>query len=81
MALVTYVTLLVGRTTIHWHFVSNKRTRETQNPKLKIQTRNSEMFISLMVSELSLYDGLVQYGLYVRGINRSQVFQLICSSP
>ena len=37
MALVTYVTLLVGRTTIHWHFVSNKRTRETQNPKLKIQ--------------------------------------------
>ena len=32
------------------------------------------MFISLMVSELSLYDGLVQYGFHVRGINRSQVF-------
>ena len=39
MALVTYVTLLVGRTTIHWHFVSNKRTRETQNPK-NIKERN-----------------------------------------
>ena len=37
MALTTYVTLLVGRTIIYWHFVLNKRTRETQNPKLKIQ--------------------------------------------
>ena len=47
MALVTYVTLLVGRTTIHWHFVSNKRTRETQNPKhkrkkSKYKTQNSK---------------------------------------
>ena len=93
MALVTYVTLLVGRTTIHWHFVSNKRTRVTEPKNIKERNQktkhknskykswNSEMFISLMVSELSLYDGLVQYGLYVRGINRSQVFQVICSSP
>ena len=74
MALVTYVTLLLGRTTIHWHFVSHKRTRETHNPKhkrkkskyktqnSKYKTWNSEMFISVMVSELSLYDGPVQYG-------------------
>ena len=56
-----------------------KKKNKTQNSKYK--SWNSEMFISLMVSELSLYDGLVQYGLYVRGINRSQVFQVICSSP
>ena len=47
MALVTYVTLIVGRTTIHWHFVSNKRTRETQNSKhkrkkSKYKTQNSK---------------------------------------
>ena len=46
MALVTYVTLLLGRTTIHWHFVSNKRTRETHNPKHKeIKIQNTKLKI------------------------------------